>query len=135
MTRPAFFAQAGGSVAMCCKPWVIRWAWFQLHGIGLPIHRRYFFCQFAQLSTAVIKTSVFDPLCEMCRQRGASGDETVIVVRPACDPAVFGEHHGSPMQREWNLQPVGAKSWFYQGCLKRPFGKHAVAAHKDRIDL
>jgi len=39
------------------------------------------------------------------------------------------------MQREWNLPSAVAKSWFYQGRLKRPFGKRAVAAQKDRVDL
>src|SRR5215472_15138238 len=83
----------------------------------------------------VIKTLVFDPLCEIRRQRGAPGDETVIVVEPACDPAVFGANHGSPMQRDWNLPPAVAKTWFYQGCLKRPFGKRVRATHKYAFSL
>ena len=63
------------------------------------------------------------------------GDETVIVVGPACDPAVFGVNHGSPMQRDWNPPTAVAKSWFYEGCLKRPFGKRVRATHKRPFSL
>ena len=31
-----------------------------------------------------------------------------ISVGPACDPAVFGANHGSPVQRDWNLPPAAA---------------------------
>jgi hypothetical protein len=39
------------------------------------------------------------------------------------------------MQREWNLPLAVPKSWLYQGCLERPFGKHVRATHKYPFSL
>src|SRR5215472_18919370 len=39
------------------------------------------------------------------------------------------------MQRDWNLPPAVAKTWFYQGCLERPFGKRVRATHKYPFSL
>src|SRR5262249_42894704 len=56
-----------------------------------------------------------------------------VIVEPAFDSAVFRQDHGNSMHRDWNLLSPVAKSWFYQGCLERPFGKCVLATHKYRF--
>src|SRR5262249_31745065 len=58
-----------------------------------------------------------------------------VVVRPIGDLPVLGPNNGRPVQRGFDLSFESAVERLCQGCIKSPFGDHALTDHENRISL
>src|SRR5262249_55922205 len=77
----------------------------------------------------------FDPFLEVRSQSSTPRGQSVVVVRPIGDLPVLGPNNGRPVQRGFDLSFESAVERLCQGCIKSPFGDHALTDHENRISL